>query len=313
MQQHDSDMLKWAAIHGCMDTLKEALQYGADINTTALVYCPAFPDSFKSRCSEFLWRPLGSATTDSNLPRKCSLLEKYATPLMIAAAAGYTEFVETLLQHGARVNVAGHSGGVTPLMAAASAGHTRAMEILLAGGADTTAKQFAGLTALDLAAQEGHAAAVSLLLQFDGDQSRIPGDDAFAYAAQAAQRGYIQVVQAFLDAGADATASYTMYGYEMPLIFFAVDGDQPDIVSLLLELGVDIECRNDDAETPLIHSAITKSLKVCEMLHRRGADVNARDMDCHSSLYWARARGGTKMAEMLLKYGAEPEPHPTEY
>ncbi|KAF7173485.1 hypothetical protein CNMCM6106_007563 [Aspergillus hiratsukae] len=312
IQEDDSDVMPWAAIHGSMATLKKALQYGADVNTTAWPNCPPFPDGFELRVSDLLWSPLGTdrtvATTKNNPPRDFALAEEPATPLMHAAGAGYTELVETLLQHGARVNAASKSG-FTPLMAAACGGHTRVMEILLAAGADTTAKRHGETPALDMAAEKGHVDAVRLLLRVDEDQSRITWDEALVGAAQG---GRIQVLREFLDAGADPRANYDSDGHGMPLIFWATEGDDPDIVSLLLDLGEDIERLNDATETPLIYSAYSGSLEVCEMLLRRGADVNALDERGRSSLYLAKEGGETEIEEMLMKYGAD-DIEPDEY
>ncbi|RHZ45154.1 uncharacterized protein CDV56_100839 [Aspergillus thermomutatus] len=307
VQQQDSHVLQWAAIHGRIDTLKKALQYGADVNTTAPIDGPALPDGFERRCSRELLFPLMSdATPDKTLRRNFCLVEGLAPPLVIASGAGYTELVETLLQHGARVDMTG-SYGLTPLMAAASAGHTEVMEILLAGGADAMLKRDGwGFTALDQAAMGGHTAAVGVLLR-DADQSCL-WDNAVAYAAE---HGYIEMVRMFLDAGADVEATYARASLGLPLIFWATEGDHPDVVRLLLERGEDIECRDLTTATPLIHAGRAGSRKVCEMLLQRGADVHARDDDGHSTLYWARGRLQTEIVEMLLKYGAEAEAEPS--
>jgi ankyrin repeat protein len=273
-----------------MITLRKALQYGADVNTTAPIKCPSFPDGFELRVSRPLWLPSYINTTkkEQSLP-----VEKLTTPLMLAAGAGYTEVVETLLQHGARVNVAGGSG-VTPLMAAAGAGHTRVMEILLAAGADDTVKGDAEYTALDLAA----AAAVSLLLQFDADRSPIPWDEALILAAT---QGHIEVLRVFLDAGADPTAEYNGYRGCMPLIFNAIEGDNAGIVELLLSLGEDPDRRHESGLTPLIFAVMMGSREICEVLLRWDADVHAVDNHGHSALFWAREYIFEEIEELLKK------------
>jgi hypothetical protein len=126
-------------------------------------------------------------------------------------------------------------------------------------------------------------AAVRLLLQFDSDQSSISWDIALAYAAE---YGNIQMVRMSRDAGALTSVKYARFCPDLPLMFYAVDGDHPDIVSLLLEWGEDIECRDAPAATPLIYAANMGSPKVLEILLRRGADVNARVANGHSALYW---------------------------
>ncbi|GIK05540.1 hypothetical protein Aspvir_009653 [Aspergillus viridinutans] len=243
---------------------------------------------------------------DADLPGNFYLVEGLATPLVVASSVGYAELVETLLQHGAAVDMTGLDC-LTPLMAAASAGHTKVMELLLAGGADASIQRDGrGSTALERTARWDHTAAVRLLLQFDPDQSSISWDIALAYAAE---HGNIQMVRMFLDAGARTSVKYARFRPRLPLIFCAVDGDHPDVVSLLLERGEDIECRDVAAATPLIHAAKMGSPKVLEMLLRHGADVNARDRNDRSPLYWGRGTLEKEMVDMLLEYGAELEPH----
>ncbi|GFG16490.1 hypothetical protein IFM5058_07984 [Aspergillus udagawae] len=247
---------------GFQDTAKKVLQYGANVNTTAPIEGPIRPKGFKSRCSrELLFSLIKDADPDENLPGNFHLVEGLATPLVVASG------VEILLQHGAAVDMTG-SDGLTPLMAATSAGHMKVMELLLGGGADASIpRDDGGPTALEW------------------------GCDAGSYGCSltyAAEHGNIQLVRTFLDGGARTSVKYARFCPDLPLIFCAVDGDHPDIVSLLLERGEDIECRDAAAATPLIYAAKMGSPKALDILLQRGADVNARDVNGHSALYWGR-------------------------
>jgi hypothetical protein len=107
------------------------------------------------------------------------------------------------------------------------------------------------------------------------------------------------------------TIKYARFAPDLPLIFCAVDGDHPDIVSLLLERGENIECRDVTAATPLIHAAKMGSPKVLEILLWHGADVNARDVDVYSPLYWgreARRRDGGHAVGIWCGIGTSPWP-----
>ncbi|GFF91457.1 hypothetical protein IFM53868_06513 [Aspergillus udagawae] len=272
---------------------KKALQYAANVNTTAPI--EGTP----------LLR-INDADPDENLPGNFYLVKGLATPLVVASGVSYAERVEILLQHGAVVGKTS-SDGLAPLMAATSAGHMKVIELLLPGGAGASIpREDGGSTALEWAARQDHMTAMRLLLQFDSDQSRISWDMALAYAAT---HGHIQMARMFLDAGARTSVKYARFCPDLPLIFYAVDGDHPDIVSLLLERGEDIECRDAAAATPLIYAAKMGSPKILEILLRRGAGVNARGANGYSALYWGRGILEKGMMDMLVEYGGELEPH----
>ncbi len=86
------------------------------------------------------------------------------TALAAAAMKGNAELVKTLLDKGAKPNVAATGGaveGTTPLMVAATGGHAEVVKLLLAKGADVNAKDVHGLCAVDYAGT--HRAVLELL------------------------------------------------------------------------------------------------------------------------------------------------------
>ncbi|KAI7282093.1 hypothetical protein KC345_g3735 [Hortaea werneckii] len=76
------------------------------------------------------------------------------TILHLAAAAGWSKVVSTLLRQGANPNAA-DKGEFTPLMHAALHGHINVMRVLLASGANANARSRSGQTAYELAPAEG--------------------------------------------------------------------------------------------------------------------------------------------------------------
>lgn len=70
------------------------------------------------------------------------------TPLHLAAKAGDTEKVRTLIENGADVNAKGSSADYTPLHEAALAGHKAVAELLIANGASVNARGLWGRTPL---------------------------------------------------------------------------------------------------------------------------------------------------------------------
>ncbi|SFJ75093.1 ankyrin repeat domain-containing protein [Thermoflavimicrobium dichotomicum] len=78
-----------------------------------------------------------------------------------------------------------------------------------------------------------------------------------------------------------------------------------EIAALLIELGADLDCTNDFAETPLITAVWDERIDVVKFLLEQGVDVNHQDRDGNSALHVAAALGSEKMAKLLLSAGAD--------
>jgi len=88
------------------------------------------------------------------------------TSLILASDRGYVDIVDSLLDEGAKVNVAGHQHGITALMVASDKGHENIASLLLKYGAIIDEKNQHGPTTLMVASYGGHASIVDLLLNY---------------------------------------------------------------------------------------------------------------------------------------------------
>ena len=110
--------------------------------------------------------------------------------------------------------------------------------------------------------------------------------------AQAAETGDIEAIKQHLAAGADVStmaASFHRAAY----------GGHKDIIELLITNGMDVNAKNDAAETPL-HLATTK--EVAELLIANGADVNATTNRGTTPLDWA---ANEEIASLIRKHGGK--------
>lgn len=99
------------------------------------------------------------------------------------------------------------------------------------------------------------------------------------------------------------------------LIETAAVGDTKAIEAALAG-GADVNARDADGITPLMHAARGKGPKIAdpaptdhpevvELLIQRGADVNAKTDTGFVALFWAARYGHDKVAKVLIDHGAD--------
>ncbi len=125
--------------------------------------------------------------------------------------------------------------GVTPLMVAAGLGRREVVSALLAAGAEVNAADRRGFTAL-----------------FHG-----------CYNADE-DRGWPEVVEALLEAGADREARI---GYGVRPLMYAAGNGEAGVVEVLLKAGADPTARNDGGRTALMMVKDRDYVDVINLLH----------------------------------------------
>ena len=99
-------------------------------------------------------------------------------------------------------------------------------------------------------------------------------------------------------------------GSESTPMHVAASAGHPDILSLLLEHGADIDARTRGGDTPLIEASTNGKVEAVQFLLDHGADINAQDSDGFTSLFSAVNHGNLELIRMLLERGARPNvPH----
>jgi hypothetical protein len=125
------------------------------------------------------------------------------SPLHYASAAGHTEIVQCLLEHGGDVKNA--CGGLTPLLLAAMRGHKDIVEVILAAGAEIDFADEGGRTSLHMSAGRGHTDVVSKLLSWGASPSSMDGrgDTPLHLAAMCLRDGSETITAILCKHGAD--------------------------------------------------------------------------------------------------------------
>jgi ankyrin repeat protein len=210
-----------------------------------------------------------------------------------AALHGQPEAAKLLLQRGADPNAAG-TFGTRPIHCAAMAGAKDVLVLLLAAGADPNVEDAHGGTPLYYAAEGNHDECVRLLLAHGARH------DIFSAAAT----GDLEALFHFIHVA-------DLDGREVrgrtPLDVAAAAGHAP-IVDALLDAGADAEAKDGAGRTPLLLAAINGRRDAAAALLKKGADPDAADEEATTPLHAAARAGDVGMAGLLMDSGADPNP-----
>lgn len=229
-----------------------------------------------------------------------NLMHRGLRPLHIAAARGFSEVAEILIENGADVNAQDATGslplkdavfsrsfrvvelminegslidqadhnGVRPLHIAAIRGCPDIASLLLERGADINAKTNRGNTPIHLAAEQGGAEVTKVLLQkqiakhneFDAFQPCNPHSAEFQ-----------QVAKVLIDQGADLEIRDAN---GMTPLMAAVKHGDAEIIKTLLQAGANKEAENSEGYTPLMLGILYGKMASVHTLLVNGADVS---------------------------------------
>jgi ankyrin repeat protein len=222
------------------------------------------------------------------------------TPLLLAVDRGFAAPVALLLRAGA--DPSRTRARLTPLQLACKLGQLEIASLLLRAGADPTARGTYGGNALEIAIWEGHEAVVRLLLTMvdveeDGWPSR---------CFWAVNKGFAEIVQVLLEAGADVTR-LNHQGYT--LLHEAAMKGSVELTRMMLNAGIHPDDLGGYGMTPMqccaiIGTRIEGVVDCIRVLIEAGADVSKYGKMGMTALGLAAEQGGIEVVRLLLAAGA---------
>jgi hypothetical protein len=120
----------------------------------------------------------------------------------------------------------------------------------------------------------------------------------------AVHAGHGNILSLLIKHGADMEGqSVAIYG-GTPLHRAALNG-RVQIGQCLLDLGANINARDDDRDTPLINAVMQGHVEFARMLLERGAVIDAQNNRGKTALHWAIEEGYTQAMQLLLEHGVD--------
>ncbi|KAK0611987.1 ankyrin repeat-containing domain protein [Immersiella caudata] len=120
----------------------------------------------------------------------------------------------------------------------------------------------------------------------------------------ACQKGYLDGAEILIQMGANIE-SKDNYG-RTPLLSAAINGHEA-VVKVLLEKGVEVESKDNYGRTPLLSAAMNGHEAVVKVLLEKGVEVESKDNRGWTPLSWAALKGHEAVVKLLLDKGVEVE------
>ena len=288
--------LHCASDSGALEVVKMLVEAGAGVRLTDFHGRTCLILAARSGSTETVRYLVGLPEVDVN---HCDSSDE--TALLCAAKNGHTAVVQVLIDAGADIDT--NNGGHSPLQSVSISGALEVVKTLVRAGAGVNVTDEVGGTCLIYAAYHGHTETVRYLVGLpEVDVNHCDSSDETALHC-AVQSGHPDVVQVFIDTGADIDTR-NEDGHS-PL-HSASDSGALEVVKMLVEAGAGVNATDDVGVTCLILAAINGHTEIVRYLvGLPEVDVNRRDRSNNcTALDCAANKGHTDMVQVLIDAGA---------
>eukprot|EP00003_Mantamonas_plastica_P004478 TRINITY_DN1354_c2_g1_i6.p1 TRINITY_DN1354_c2_g1~~TRINITY_DN1354_c2_g1_i6.p1 ORF type:complete len:3511 (+),score=1204.02 TRINITY_DN1354_c2_g1_i6:206-10534(+) len=251
------------------------------------------------------------------------------TPLLTTSAEGLSEAVAALLEEGADIDCYGE-GKNTAMHLACYSGHADTLEVLLEAGVSTDQRNATESTPLHMAASKGRAECVAILLSV-GANANCTNNTGNTPLMLAVRGQHVDVVQLLLRSGskldmtnklgesvlhmlrdriiakicvkASKNLDLQSDAGDTPLTK-AITEAHPDVVTVLIQGGANVNKCNNQQESPLFLSCLKTNSQMAVQLMQAGADCEVKGPDDMQPLHAAAMLGTVEVMTALIEAGA---------
>lgn len=239
-----------------------------------------------------------------------AITTKQSNPFVYFADAIYKNDlsgVQNLIKKYPQIDCSNHLAR-TPLIWAVMNHNTEIITLLLQSHADINRQDKDGCTSLMLAVNQQDITTVELLIQYQANLDiRDNGGETALF--KAAKTGNKKIVKLLLTAGANAEIGTHEPKRTVLNGLIAQGADFIDMISLLLDNGVNVNNKDGYGCTPLMIAVAYGVYETAHLLIQYGADVNCQDNTGTTPLIQSviTEKYDNRIALLLLKSGARKE------
>ncbi|KAI8623610.1 ankyrin repeat-containing domain protein [Xylariaceae sp. FL1651] len=256
----------WAASLGHMSLVRGLVEKGADVEKPEGYWGSAFgAAAFYGHLHIVNYFLQKGANPSLHAPKPGSVLQ-------IAVKGGSYAVVKRLIEVGADINAQGGEDG-TALIAAISKQYHDIVNLLISKGANVQASSQSHGTPLYQAALTGDTTLVTNLLNSGADINETGDAGELSPLYSAVDSGSIALLNFLLEKGADVNKEDNNSDYGYPLVLAAVGG-HVNMVQAFLRAGADPNLSKDTGVTPLEASIDRRDTAVFQLLLDANADIN---------------------------------------
>jgi len=260
--------------------------------------------------SSFLKTNIRLAFALSPLLCKLAAAPEYATTaLYYAAANGDADMVQSILEKGATVELAGYKNAN---LDGEKTGDDEEkcskdmVDFVVKKGADLVLDSNGSgeFRAINWAAWTGNVAMTKFLVSRGADITFVPTACDESLLRDAIQGGNLEIVEFLLDSGLSMEITDPFGGTGLHV---AAQKGQLSIAQLLMDRGTDISSLNNDGETALHCAVVAGKVEMVELLlcNRADPNIEAKFGDDTLPLHIAAGNKGHDIAHLLISHGAD--------
>ena len=187
------------------------------------------------------------------------------------------------------------------LMLAAGNGQIEVARQLIKASAPINAAYDINYTALLVAAVRGYTQMVELLLQAGADPNIMHQEAVSTPLSQASSKGFFDIVQLLLRYNANPNLQTSL---GQTALMAAASNGFTNIVRLLLQAKAQVNLRNDNGLSALLYAIKSGNSEVVDILLEHYADANLPDIEGITPLMEAVEKGNMQLVERLFRADA---------
>jgi ankyrin repeat protein len=188
----------------------------------------------------------------------------------------------------------------TPLMTASENGHMKIVQYLIENGAHLDLRNELGDTALMRATSNNQPEIVEYLIK-SGASKLLRNKKGYTPFLKACEKGNLKLIKLLYNSKTDLTIQTQNSDKLFPLHLLSYSKSPEDSLKFMLEEGVDLNSKDENGRTALMHFIMNKKTNLAKLLIEKGASIYEISKFGETPLILARETIDPELETILMK------------